>query len=132
MLRNRRTGEILKVFNSNVETADIIWSGAMREQLEAHVKSIEKQRPDNIRMAEEELELLGNFEYDALKHKIRLGAMVSTFAYSTKWVKMRSAASRTQPLSAISVVTFIAIRHLNESSSDENWIKIRLRRRRRF
>jgi len=34
MLRNKRTGEVLRVLNTNVERADIIWNASMRKQIE--------------------------------------------------------------------------------------------------
>jgi hypothetical protein len=48
MLRNRRTDEILKVLNSNVELADIIWSSEMRKQLQNYVNKKEIDRPDKV------------------------------------------------------------------------------------
>ena len=67
---------------------------------------------------------MGNFEYDALKHEIRLGGVYIRILNKLG----KDALSRIPDPTSFckSVVTFIA-RHLNASSFDENWIKIRLR-----
>ena len=124
MLRNRRTSEILRVLNSSVESADIIWNGAMRKQLEAKVSSIEKGRPDNVvRATEEELQPVAGFEYDALKHEIRLGGV-----YIRIFNKQGKTALSRIPeptLFCNSVATFIA-RNLNGANLGDSWSDIRL------
>ena len=76
MLRNRRTDEILKVLNSNVESADIIWSSEMRKQLQNYVNKKEIDRPSNIvQTLEDALESVDSFAYDALEDELRIGGI---------------------------------------------------------
>lgn len=80
MLRNSRVGEVLRVLNSNVETADIIWSPGMRKQLESFISSVERERRDSVQSADEELSRVGDFQYESLKKKCV--SVVYTFEFS--------------------------------------------------
>ena len=76
MLRNSRTGEILRVLNSNVEQANIIWNVRMRKQLEAKLSQIVKERPrDACRSPEDELAAVGDFVFDELKDEPQIGGI---------------------------------------------------------
>jgi hypothetical protein len=76
MLRNKRTDTILKVLNSNVERADIIWNVQMRKQLETFVMQKEKNRPESL--CQSLIEELGDcsvFVYDLLKQELQIGGI---------------------------------------------------------
>jgi len=76
MLRNRRTGEILRVLNSNIEKADIIWNVGMRAQLEATLSKVQTERADGAcQSISEELQPVQAFEYEALKGELQIGGV---------------------------------------------------------
>ena len=76
MLRNKRTGLILRIMNTNVERADIIWNVRMRSQLELMLDKIMSDRPDNTcRKIDEELEAVNSFQYDVLRNEVQIGGV---------------------------------------------------------
>jgi hypothetical protein len=80
MLRNQRTGVILRVLNSNVERADIIWNVQMRQQLSSFISERREGEANNVcRPAAEELSYVSDFEYDALKTEVRIGGVYVRF-----------------------------------------------------
>lgn len=113
MLRQKRTGEILRILNTNVERADLIWNLSMRNQLESLLARIGKERPQHTcRDVSEEASLVHDFEYDALKDEVRIGGIyVRVFNKGGK-----ESISRVPHPSAFfeSVVSFVA-RSLNHS-----------------
>ena len=79
LLRNKRTGEILKILNSNVERPDIIWNFEMRHQLESFVTS--RAQDENLTNKEEELSSLTKFEYSCLSDEVQVdGIYVRVFS----------------------------------------------------
>lgn len=76
MLRNKRTSEILKILNTNVETPSRIWNVNMRTELVSLLHAVKKERPeDEVRPIEKELRQVQNFEYAALKNELRIGGI---------------------------------------------------------
>jgi hypothetical protein len=74
MLRNKRTGVILQVLNSNVERSNIIWNLPMRQQLDAFlVKRMQELPTESCNSAQAELITVDDFEYEALKAEFRIG-----------------------------------------------------------
>lgn len=81
MLRNKRTSEILKTLNTNVESPTRIWSVSMRRELEFFLRKSEKERPENVcQTLEQELSGVKSFEYSNLKDELRIkGVYVRVF-----------------------------------------------------
>lgn len=76
LLRNKRTGEILRILNSNVETPSRIWNVGMREELLKIVSSLEEKRPiGGVRPSSEELDGLEGFGYSNLKNEMQIGGV---------------------------------------------------------
>ena len=76
LLRNKRTGEILRILNSNVETPSRIWNVSMREEMVNFLQRMENERPeDKPRSVTEELEFVKGFEYKQLKDELRVGGI---------------------------------------------------------
>lgn len=76
MLGIRRTGEILRALNTNVEQPDLIWDTSMRNQLETLLLKIEAERPENdVREIEEELLPTSGFSFEALKRELQIGGV---------------------------------------------------------
>lgn len=76
MLRNHRCEEILRVVNSNTETATIIWNSSMRKHLENFVEGVEEKRSFTMcATIAEELEVISDFEYEVLKREVRVGGV---------------------------------------------------------
>jgi len=122
MLRNKRTGEILRVLNTNHESADIIWNTSMRKQLEALLSKIDSERPEGVfRSVQDELSTIGDFVYDALKDEVRIGGIyVRVFNKTGK-----AAVSRVpDPSSFLNSLTNFIARSLNQSDLSEGWVAI--------
>lgn len=76
LLRNKRTSEILRTLNANVESPSRIWNVGMRSELVKFLQKVEAARPeDSIRPVEEELVQTSSFEYGALKNELRIGGI---------------------------------------------------------
>lgn len=76
MLRNQRCEEILRVVNSNAETATIIWNSSMRKHLENFVEGVEGKRSFTMcATIAEELSVVNDFEYEALKREVKVGGV---------------------------------------------------------
>jgi hypothetical protein len=122
MLRNKRTDEILRILNANVEKADIIWNVRMREQLEALLVKVEQERPDYvIRTANEELMPIGDFCYEALKGELSIGGVyVRVF---NKEGKGALSCVPDPPMFARAVIEFVA-RSMNRSELGGGCMKI--------
>jgi hypothetical protein len=122
MLRNKRTSEILKVLNSSVEEATIIWNVSMRRQLEALIVSIEKDRTGGSSPCiADELRSAGSIEYDCLQNELSIGGVyVRIFNKHGK-----DAVHKIENVSAFgrAVINFIA-GSLNRSELLEDWAKI--------
>jgi len=124
MLRNKRTGVILRILNANVERADIIWNVHMRNQLEALLEKIIKNRPeDTCRTLDEELAAVGDFQYNALKEEVQIGGIyVRCF---NKGGKEELSNVENAHKFFDSIATFIA-NSLNNFDHAEGWINISL------
>jgi hypothetical protein len=76
LLRNKRTSEILRTLNTNVETPARIWNVGMRTELLTFLEVMEKERPeDSNRSVEDELAKVSDFSYSALKDELRIGGV---------------------------------------------------------
>jgi len=122
MLRNRRTGEILRILNTNVEMPDIIWNLSMRNQLESALSKIKEERAWELcQPLSEELSVVGDFQYEALKNEVQIaGVYVRVFNKGGK-----DGVSHVSNPSAfmVAVTNFIA-RSLNGSGLDVKWVPI--------
>lgn len=125
MLRNKRTGELLRTLNTNVETAARIWNVSMRNELNSFLSKLEKERPENeCQSVEDELTKIENFEYSLLKEELRIGGV-----YVRVFNRMGSGreAIREVPdpaMLAREVTNFIA-RSINASDNlPEDWIEL--------
>lgn len=80
-MRNKRTSEILKTLNTNVESPTRIWSVSMRRELEFFLRKSEKERPENLcQTLEQELNVVKSFEYSNLTDELRIrGVYVRVF-----------------------------------------------------
>ena len=124
MLRNKRTSEILRILNSNVESADIIWNVSMRKQLETLLHRIEQERPpDTMNSIEDELAIVGDFQYESLRNELRIGGIyVRIFNKSGK----QAVSKVPDPSSFLqSLVDFIA-NILNRYNLGEEWVPLKL------
>ncbi|KAG7366914.1 heat shock protein DnaJ domain protein [Nitzschia inconspicua] len=76
LLRNKRTGEILRTLNSNVESPSRIWNVGMREELLKVMSSVENERPESeVQSLSEELGILKGFSYSSLKNEMQIGGV---------------------------------------------------------
>ena len=77
MLRNKRTSEILRTLNTNVETPVRIWNVTMRNELGKFVLQTEKERSeDSCRSVSDELNSsMTSFEYSVLKNEVAIGGV---------------------------------------------------------
>ena len=76
LLRNKRTAEILRTLNTNVETPARIWNIGMRSELMKFVDRVEKERPEDISQSiEDELAHVSTFGYSNLKDELRIGGV---------------------------------------------------------
>jgi DnaJ family protein C protein 13 len=76
LLRNKRTSEILRTLNTNVETPARIWNVGMRNEMFNFLESLEKDRPeDKLQSVEEELGRVSSFGYTVLKDELRIGGV---------------------------------------------------------
>jgi hypothetical protein len=121
-LRNKRTGAILRVLNTNVERADIIWNVQMRQQLEVLLSKLEEERPEaTCRSAVDELEAIGDFCYNALKEEVRIGGIYVRFF--NKGGREALAHVENPDGFFAAIVKFVA-RSLNRGEHSEGWIDI--------
>ena len=122
MLRNQRTGVILRILNANVERADIIWNVHMRDQLESMLDMIMKERPESTsREINEELSAVSSFQYDALKEEVQIGGIyVRCF---NKNGKEELSNVGNLHLFFDAVATFVA-NSLNNFEREEEWMAI--------
>lgn len=76
LLRNKRTGEILRTLNTNVETPARIWNVEMRREMIMLLDRAEKERPEGkTRDVVEELSFVSNFGYKVLKDELKIGGI---------------------------------------------------------
>lgn len=76
LLRNKRTGEILRILNTNVETPSRIWNVEMRVELLKLISNLEANRPESeIQTVAEELNGLKGFSYSFLKNEMQIGGI---------------------------------------------------------
>lgn len=122
MLRHKRTGAILRILNTNVERADIIWNVRMRSQLESLLDRILKERPESIcRDAGEEVGMVGEFQYEVLKEEVRIGGIyVRCFNKGGK-AELSNVDNPHKFFDAIA--NFIAT-SLNRTKHSEGWVSI--------
>lgn len=121
-LHNRRTGIILNILNTTVEMADVIWTISMRNQLESLLSKIQKERPVQVcNPIPEELSVVGEFEYDALKDEVQIGGIyVRIFNKHGKDAVNRVA----NPSSFMSSITLFVARSMNQSGLGKGWVFI--------
>lgn len=77
LLRNKRSIELLRTLNSNVETPVRIWNVKMRQELLTFIGSQEKSRPEGVcRSQSEELKLVHeSFEYKTIEKEVVIGGV---------------------------------------------------------
>ena len=76
LLRNKRTSEILRVLNTNIESPDKIWNVDMRSELTNLLSSMESKRPEGkVQTLTEELDGVSEFNYSALKNELQIGGI---------------------------------------------------------
>jgi hypothetical protein len=77
MLRNKKTGNLLRALNSNVESPVRIWNVKMRDELSAFVLARESERPEqNCQSLDDQLLTVNtSFEYATLKNEITIGGV---------------------------------------------------------
>lgn len=122
MLRNKRTGAILRILNTNVERADIIWNVQMRHELESLLANLKKERPEaSCRAATEELALIDDFTYDTLKEEVRIGGIYVRFFNKAGQAGLSHVDNPYQFFGAI--VKFIA-KGLNRAEHNATWVDI--------
>ena len=122
LLRNSRTEETLRIFNTNVEEPYLIWNVAMRQELEQFVNEIEKSHsPYDLRDVDEELSRARSFRFQALKEEFVVGGVyIRVFL-----VKGKEALAKIDNIWQFSesLLAFLA-RLLNESNLLSEWGKI--------
>ena len=73
LLRNKRTSEILRTLNTNIESPAKIWNVEMRGELMTLLATMENNRAEGeIRTLNEELGGLSGFKYGALKNELQI------------------------------------------------------------
>ena len=77
MLRNKRTGDLLRTLNTNIETPVRIWNVRMRDELMRFLRDAQSKRPaDLTRPVGEELDqVAGHFGYASLKDEVVIGGV---------------------------------------------------------
>lgn len=76
LLRNKRTGEILRTLNTNVESPARIWNVGMRVELLNLISKLEESRPESeSQSVAEELNGLNGFGYSALRNEMQIGGI---------------------------------------------------------
>ena len=76
LLRNKRTSEILRILNTNVESPDKIWNIEMRSELTKFLSSMESKRPESeVQMLADEFGGVREFSYSALKNELQIGGV---------------------------------------------------------
>lgn len=127
MLRNKRTGELLRTLNTNLETPARIWNVSMRNELNTFVVNAEKERPeDKCQSFDDELSKVADFAYSQLKEELQIGGI-----YIRIFNRMGSGreAIREIPYPAMlakQLTDFIA-RSINKSSDlPEGWVALPL------
>lgn len=76
MLRNKRTGAILRTLNSNIETPARIWNVKMRRELDAVLSKMERESNDEeCRPVDVELNPLLSFEFSTLRDELSIGGV---------------------------------------------------------
>jgi hypothetical protein len=123
MLRNRRTDAVLKVLNSNVERADIIWNVQMRKQLDSFLLKRENDRPESLCLsAVEEFGDFGSFQYDSLKDEVMIGGIfIRHFIKGGK----ESLALVENPINFFGTIVNCVANCLNDAKLSPNWIPIK-------
>lgn len=127
MLRNKRTGEILRTLNTNVETPVRIWNVKMRGELAEFVSQMEKDRPeDSCRTVSDELSLANTlFEYTKLKDEIAIGGVYLRVFNSLGGGRESLREIADTSVFAAQIIGFIAL-CMNQSSDEmgDGWIKL--------
>jgi hypothetical protein len=76
LLRNKRTSEILRTLNTNLESPAKIWNIEMRGELMNLLSTVEVNRPEGkVQTLSEELDGLFGFEYRTLKDELQIGGI---------------------------------------------------------
>lgn len=126
LLRNKRTGEILRTLNTNVQTPSRIWNVEMRNDLLKFLDKMEAKHPEGeIVSVEKELKGFESFEYRALKDELRIGG-VYVRIFNQLGLENGALRDINNPgLFALQLSEFIA-RCLNASDAfPETWVRLR-------
>ncbi len=76
LLRNKRTSEILRILNTNVEFPDKIWNIEMRSELINFLSCMESKRPETkVQTLSDEFGGVSEFSYSALKNELQIGGV---------------------------------------------------------
>ena len=124
LLRNQRTEETLRLFNTNVEEPYLIWNSAMRKELEFVVGELEGSSSSNgLHDLEQDLARVRSFRFKSLQDEFVIGGVyVRVFL-----VKGKEALAKIENVLffAESLLAFLA-NSLNESGLLSSWGKIPL------
>ncbi|CAJ1946333.1 unnamed protein product [Cylindrotheca closterium] len=127
LLRYKRTGNILTILNSNVETPTRIWNVQMRNDLLKFLGDMETKHPDGKMMPPaESLQGVNSFCHRVLKDELRIGG-VYIRVFNQKGLEQGVLRDINNPgLFARRLTHFIA-RCLNESDRfPEGWVKLQI------
>jgi DnaJ family protein C protein 13 len=122
MLRNKRTGDLLRTLNSNIETPVRIWNVKMREELLKFLAKKANERPVEgmCQSLDQELEnVTTSFEYTALKNEVTIGGVYLRVFNNTTGDKSSLHEIHDHSSFAKHLLNFVA-RSLNESKKDED------------
>lgn len=125
LLRNKRTGEILRILNSNVESPSRIWNVGMREELLRTIALFEEKRPEGgVRPSSEELDGLEGFEYSNLKNEMEIGG-VYIRVFNKLGIEKGGIRDIVDPgLFASQLATYVATCINRSKELPENWIAL--------
>lgn len=126
MLRNKRTSEILRTLNTNVETPVRIWNVGMRAELTDFVSRMEKERPeDECRAVSAELGLpVTSFEYSVLKDETVIGGVYIRVFNSLGGGQESLRELADTSLFATNIISFIALCMNQSSDMGVGWSKL--------
>ena len=119
MLRNKRSTELLKTLNVNIETPTRIWNVNMRKELIDFVATQEKSREEvGYRSFEEEIVVANDFSYTDLRNEINIGGIYLRVFNSLGGGKVCLREIENTSAFAIALLQFIS--KCIASSNDEN------------
>jgi hypothetical protein len=127
LLRNKRTSEILRTLNTNIETPTRIWNVEMRNDLLTFLDKMEKNHPGGeILSVTEELKGVSTFGYSVLKDELRIGG-VYVRIFNQLGLEHGALREINNPGAFAQQLSDFVARCLNKSEHfPENWIKLQV------